>query len=348
MVEFLSVLLAPFVAIAIIATFSIVTLIFLPYYLTVAVLAKLFRPDLTAPIFGDPIFLTTELPQNNAASITNLIPLDGIISTEMACKLFIQRVVEKKNEDKNNMLFYRYRHTWTRFLGLNFWQLPRKPFRAEDHVREYDLDGELELPSPCGQEDLLKKFGALSERPWMEGRSPWEFLVIQDYRTESEPGKPRTALLLRHHHGLIDGYGVMSVIRELSQCPCTLPKINFKASTLLTKMYSYSRIPYDISKELTPCLFPCLSRSKSSSRWPVPSGEMGALEVAFSEPIKVETIRRIKNQLGVSFLAVNLAISIGALKRLLLEQENVDIPAEFPVIFPVPKPNHPGGTNVHL
>ena len=59
--------------------------------------------------------------------------------------------------------------------------------------------------------------------PWEKGKSPWEFLVIQDYRTESEPRTPRMALYLRHHHALIDGYGLVSLLEQLSSCAVSLP-----------------------------------------------------------------------------------------------------------------------------
>ena len=74
---------------------------------------------------------------------------------------------------------------------------------------------------------------------------------------------------------------------------------------------------------------------------------MGNMDVVFSDPIKTETIRRTKNHPGVSFLAVNFGIVTGAFHWLPLEQNNMEIPAEFPIIFSV-ELSHPGGTNVSL
>ena len=229
------------------ATLTVILISFGPYILIVTILAKLYRPNLISPVVGDSIIFTTELPQNGVGNVTHLIPLDGTLSTESVCKIFTQRVLQKKTR-KGELMFYRYRYTWTRFLGYNFWE-PEEDFRAENHVREYDLDEELKLPKPCHEKDILNKYGALTGRAWKAGVSPWELLVIQDYRTEVEPALPRTAILLRYHHALGDGYGIASVIREFSSCPLTLPTINVEVS-FLAKFLPCCRLPYDLSKLL--------------------------------------------------------------------------------------------------
>ena len=342
----ISILITPAIALAIVATVSLILITFLPCYLAVAALAKVIRPELICPVFGDSVMFTTGLPENCKGNLTHLVPLDGNMSTETLCQLFIQRVVNRLGDDqKGNFMFYRYRYTWTHFLGYNFWQ-PEADFRAEEHVREYDLDGDLCLPYPRHEKAVLSKYGALAAQPWKPGISPWEFLVIQDYRTESEPEVPRTAMLLRHHHALVDGYGIASVIREFSGCPYTMPGINMKLS-FIAKLWAYTRIPYDISTWLANSLFPCCSPQKAATQWPAPSQAMGALEIQFSEPINVQAIKIIKDRLGVSFLAVNLALLTGALKRM-LDEEGLEDSCQVPIIFPVPKSDHPGGTNVQL
>ena len=112
----LSVLVIPLGGIIAAATLVTILISFGPYILIVTILAKLYRPNLISPVVGDSIIFTTELPQNCVGNATHLIPLDGVISTESVCKIFTQRVLEKKTKT-GELMFYRYRYTWTRFLG---------------------------------------------------------------------------------------------------------------------------------------------------------------------------------------------------------------------------------------
>ena len=145
-------------------------------------------------------------------------------------------------------MFQRYRQTWTHFLAFSFWQA-EQDFRPEEHMEEIALQSQpFSLPSPS-EKAMLRGFQNLAKRPWKVGRSPWELLVIQDYRTEEGPGTARTAIILLHHHALIDGYGVASVFREFSSSAYTFPEINIKLP-LITRILAYLRIPYDISASI--------------------------------------------------------------------------------------------------
>ncbi|CAG7816278.1 unnamed protein product, partial [Allacma fusca] len=147
--------------------------VIIPLQIGILLLARIFRPDLKFFVFGMNSALTTEDPPENFFNLVNIAVLDGRITCEDFRSKFNVRVLKLK-DSRNNLVYQRLQETFTGFMGYTFWRDLGPSFDLQDHVRDYDYQGELALPSPCSEEDLLRINGPLLTVPWKEDQSPWE------------------------------------------------------------------------------------------------------------------------------------------------------------------------------
>ena len=312
--------------------------ILLPIYKLVQISAKIIRPDL-GPIISDLTAAFTLNPQDKcAANLSNFLILDGNISTERFSQLFKDRIIECKRPS-GEWMFGRFRYAWTEFLGYTFWK-PEKNFSVQSHIREYNLKGELSLPVPCYDKDLRRIIGPITALPWDIERSPWEVLLIHNYKFTEEDADLHTVVLLRAHHALIDGYGYVTLMRKLTQCKYTMPGLNFQNPPLWYKLMAAIKVPWDMAKM-------CVATHDGLKHWHVrPSGQRD-FSAGLTGAIPISSVKAIKNNLGVSYTTVIFAAVAGAIEKL-SQMEKLGVPKKIGVYAPLPMPEHPGGTVNHV
>lgn len=312
--------------------------ILLPCFVTVVVAAKFFRPDL-GHIVSDLSAAFTVNPQNKcSANLTHFLILDGSITTERIRDLFDLRVLKCKRAN-GKLMFSRLRDTWTEFMGYTFWR-PEHNFNVDKHIRQYDLQGELALPVPSYGTDLRRIIGPVTSLKWDSDKSPWEILVIQNYKAFGDNDQIGTVLMIRNHHALIDGRGIVTLMRQLTKCKYSVPEVDYKEPPLLVKLLAPLKVPWDMAKML-------VDTHDGLHAWHGPASGPREFVAGVTEAIPITTIKAIKNKLGVSYTAILFAAVAGALEKF-AQKEGLSVPEKLGVYAPLPLPKHPGGTVNHL
>ena len=313
------------------------TIALIPVWLIVSAVAKISRPDL-GPIISDMSSIFTLKPADECAgSLIHYLILDGTMDKERFRELWKERVMHARRLS-GDLMFPRFRDTWTEFLGYSFWK-PEQKFSLKRHIRDYDLKGDLALPSPCRSNDLKRVIGGIAGKLYTRDRSPWEILLIQNYRADNDP-RPKTVIVVRHHHALIDGYGLVSMIRHLFETKYPLPRLQFPKPPLWYRVLAPLKMPYDSAVMY-------LNSTDGLKEWRSAQSENTVqLEGSMTSAITIEKVKSVKNRLKVSYNAVLFAAIAGGFERM-VKQEKLNIPESLGIHYPVPRPGHPGGTVNH-
>ena len=201
------------------------------------------------------------------------------------------------------------------------------------------------LPPTCTEDDLRRITGDSIAKPWVEGQSPWEILIVPDYRTNQDPEKTASLAILRIHHAMIDGYSILTMLLRFSDSlnvKRVLPNVpKLSLSQQLTRpLLLLLKLPYDLAE------FTVDSYDGPNSWNFLDQNLSGKYHVFFSDVIHVGTIKKIRKRYGVDFNATVYSICSGSIRRLMLESGH-ELPESLSVLVPFPLSNHPGGLVVH-
>ena len=310
--------------------------VWLPLLLIAIISAKFFRPSLGPIAQGTCLAFMTGPPQKDSTNLLHILVLDDGMSVTEFRTLFHDRVIQKKGPT-GELAFPHFRNTWEEFMFHTFWK-PESNYSTGRHIRDYDLEGEFKLPSPCSMEDVQKILGSLVDKPWPDDFSPWEILLIKNFKTAQDDLRSTTALIFRHSHGLIDGYGLVSVIKELSGSKYDLPLPNFPEAPVHERILSAMKVPYYLG--------PDSLDAPHDTHWMARKSGSPQLIASMTELISVQRIKEIKNKLAVSYATVLFTAAGGALERIFAE-EKLTVPDAIDAWTASPLPNHPGGTVNH-
>lgn len=239
-------------------------------------------------------------------SATNRMIINGLYTVDRMDldtlrRLFVERVLGAEGGAR-----------WPRFTlrvieqaGRHYWE-PDPEFAIERHI----------LAAPGGdavrtKADLQRYLGALVAQPLPEDRPRWQLLLVP----ELEGG--RTAFVVRVHHVMGDGIGLIPVLFSLED-PQDEPAPGDPARDPALKVARPPR-----SKLLTalklPLAFPLVLLRKllaRADRSPVHGPELsGEKRVAWSDPIPLERIGAIRRGHGASVNDVLLTAVAGAFRR---------------------------------
>ena len=179
-------------------------------------------------------------------------------------------------------------------------------------------------------------------RPWVEGRSPWEILIVPDYRTNQEPEKAGSVAILRVHHAMIDGYSILTMLLRFShslnvkRVLPNFPKLS-PSQQLTRPLLLLLKMPYDFAE------FALDSIDGWHLLWKPLSRKYHAF---LSDEINVATMKKIRKKYGVDYNATVYSITAGSIRRLMLASGH-ELPESLSVLVPFPLPNHPGGLVLH-
>ncbi len=244
-------------------------------------------------------------------SATNRMIINGLYTVdrmdlETLRRLFVERVLAAEGGAR-----------WPRFMlrvvlqgGRPFWE-PDPEFAIERHI----------LTAPGGEgvrtkADLQRYLGALVSQPLPVDRPLWQFLHVP----ELEGGK--TAFIVRVHHCMGDGIGLIPVLFSLEDPPGELktgePAPGEPARDPALKVARRPRSKLATALKL-PVAFPVVLLRKLLARAdksPVHGPELsGDKRVAWSEAIPFTRIQAIKGNHGASINDVLLTAVVGAFRR---------------------------------
>ena len=229
-----------------------------------------------------------------------------------------------------------------------FWKWD-KNFSLNHHIRVYDnQEPELKLPEVCTEEDLKRVTGGLISRPFPEGRSPWEILLIPKYRAgDNESGKEQTVIVFRIHHAMADGYSILKMLLKLFNVEGSkVPKPNFPKLSLWQRLVRVLvfpfRLPFDIASQMVVDSF------DGNNCWHLLDTKLTRqYHTFFSDQVPVEQIKEIKNKYEIGYNAAVYSIAAGGVRRL-MQEAGQKVPKNLSCFVPFPLPKHPGGLVVHV
>ena len=342
-----------FVAIFIVPVILPVILIFYALSLLaqklVAVLAKIFRPDLPQLLGSFDVLPATGYPDKHPDNVIIFqFICNGQVPLDFLRQQFQQRIINYCDQD-GQLKYQKLRQVWTQFCGFLFWKWDEN-FHLNHHVRQYDLtEPELAISYPCTEQALMNVMAGLLSKPFFSGRSPWEMLLLPDYQyLDDKTGKIRigSVLTLRIHHALADGLSIFKLVNQLFSIQVDkFPSANFPHLSPLRKLLHFAimvlKFPYDLAHTLVH------SRDGPNS-WHIVDKKLSGRYVTFSsDRIPMVTIKAIKNKSGVGYNTAVYAITAGAISRL-MRQTGQEVPESMKTMVPFPLPNHPGGLVNHV
>ncbi|CAG7653457.1 unnamed protein product [Allacma fusca] len=212
------------------------------------ILAKVFRPDLKCLITGLNTLFTIGKGSNFPMNTMGVVILNGPATVDLFQQLLTERVLSIKNSD-GELLYVGLKLQCVKFLTVPFWKEDLN-FDLKNHVRYYDYTGALELPNAPSEMDLHNVLGKLIKLPWKKNQSPWEMLLIQNYK-----GENYTGFVVRLNHVLADGLSIFEMFKLLSKSEWSIPV--FKRTKIeISKWQRMGRAlktPYDLFSNLLLC-----------------------------------------------------------------------------------------------
>ncbi|CAL8129086.1 unnamed protein product [Orchesella dallaii] len=294
---------------------------FLVYRFLVSKVAHFLDPNLGSMIRGISSLMSAHTPYSRPFNIVVLaIYLDNPIEKTRLVSLVNERIFEKGMypELKQEII--------TRF-GFHFWRnLEPSDFSLNNHIRLYNGKEENsengnENNAEISQAEVLQFVGYLSKLPFQPKRSPWEAIIINNYRDPSKPSA-KSVIIFRAHHCFIDAYSIINILRKLvsfapkmSVEPIQTPKLGLGKRFLLSLSYivSYPHelFKYGLNGDVNPWVEPS---AKSAS---------GKVNVYESAPIEIAKLKALKNSLGVSMTCLLNTIFIGGVQGLMKTKHQI-------------------------
>ena len=342
MLTALTVLIAP----ATLAFAAVSLLLLRPF---VALLARILRSDLADIMYNRGQIFAFE-PVYTKSSLTVLMHLvcDGTVSLESLREQFRRQLLPSVWNKNKGDDYVRLRQLWTQYCGYLFWQW-EADFRVEKHVREYDYEEpELALPKGgvCSEEHLKGITGAISERAYSPGQSPWEMLLIKNYKSSNNTdGHPQCVIVLRMHHTLTDIISMIKLILRLfDQETVSFAKARFRQTSAVERLWRNVKValraPYDVASNL-------VDVHDGKNCWSMENKQLTKhYHTLFSNPVPVGKIKEIMKKYGVSYNAAIYSVTGGAMVKLMTEAGQ-KVPDQLSTFMPYPLPDHPGGLVNH-
>ena len=289
------------------------------------------------------IFALESFETTSSCNIVVHSVFDGHISLESLRALFVSKFLPSVSNPKSDP-YARLRQFWVKNMGFMWWVWVAD-FRIQKHIRLYDYtESDLAIPTGiCSEEDLKAVTASLLAKPFEAEQSPWELLLIENYRSnENFDGHPQCVLALRIHHALADGISILQMMLRLvggdevtgfvkprSPQPSLVGKI---AKILLVAL----RGPYDLASTYVDCFdFPNCWYVKDK-------GRRKEYHVFFSNVVPVWKIKEIMKKHKVCYNAVLYSIAAGAIVKL-MNEVGQQVPAKLSTMFSYPLANRPQG-----
>ena len=204
------------------------------------------------------------------------------------------------------------------------------------------------LPEVCTEEDLKRVTGDLISKPFAQGRSPWEIMIIPKYRaSNNDTGKDQMVIVFRIHHAMADGYSILKMMLKLFNMEGSkVPRPNFPTLSTWQKIVRALvlplRLPFDIASQFI------VDSVDGTNCWHLLDTKLTRqYHSFFSDQVPVDRIKEIKNKYGIGYNAAVYAVAAGGIRRL-MQEAGQKLPSSLSCFVPFPLPKHPGGLVVHV
>ena len=307
------------------------------------------RPDLAGIMFNRGQYFALEsVHAKPSSTIVMHLVCDGTICLERLRQQFQRQLILSQSNVHTPDSYSRFRQLWTQYAGYTFWQW-ESDFSVEKHIREYDYDdSELALPAGiCSENDLKRITAAVVAKPYPSGQSPWEILVIENYKSSNNnEGHPQFVLVLRIHHLLADRISIVKLLLRLfDQENLSFAQARFRQMSLAERIWRNVKVavraPFDLVSKF-------LEGYDGKNCWyMVDTQKAKKYHAFFSNRIPVNKVKEIMRKHKVCYNAAIYSVTAGAITKLMTEAGQ-RVPAQLSCVFPHPLPNHPGGLVNHL
>ncbi len=248
------------------------------------------------------------------------------------------------------------------------------PYWADDPNFNINLHLQrIALPSPGGWRELRALASGIFSRPLDRSRPLWEITFVEGLETVTQVPPGSVALIAKIHHAALDGVGgadLMTVLYDLSAESKPIPDPEpFNPAPLPNELNVVTRSAMDFAKN--PLKLPRILAQTAVST--VKAGVVSRVQraelptVPFTAPptrlnkvvsaqrkwnaalISLDRVKTLKNALGVTLNDVMLAICAGALRRYLLEKDELpskSLVAMIPISVRDPSEKGEGGNKV--
>lgn len=235
----------------------------------------------------------------NRNFINGLFVVDGTIDMEEFRQLIMSRVVQNVEEPSYVRMRKRIVQRYWRYI----WQ-DEPDFDIKKHIRRLEGGG------PRSEEDLQKMLGENFSSPMREDISPWEILVTP----LDLPGKDQTAICIRIHHAIGDGFAMIGLFARLMDKKPELLRVKKPVAT-----------PCDKQKQVWKAILTgplaLLSVALSTADNPFPATKMsGEKCFSWTKTIDLELVKEIKARTGTTVNDVLSTCLAGSLRRYLKSQ----------------------------
>ncbi|CAG7817242.1 unnamed protein product, partial [Allacma fusca] len=135
---------------------------------------------------------------------------DGNMSLDSFKETFREKMLLAKNPD-GTFVDPEYQQFYSKWFGFLFWEWDRN-FNLNQHFTLIKKSNNRPTSEPELKE-ILKK---LMWKPFEPRKSPWEFLLLQNYQSDSDANTsfPKSVLIYRIHHGLCDGTKIIRLLLQ--------------------------------------------------------------------------------------------------------------------------------------
>ena len=233
------------------------------------------------------------------------------------------------------------RQAVVQFMGFFFWKNDTS-FDVKNHVKLY---GNEELEIVESHRKLNEIWNELSMKPFDAGRSPWEVIVIPDFRENKYcgEGRARWVMIFRWHHCLSDGFSILNLLSSIAIFDITKVAKNHDLSTPRSFLSSCS-MATQLIFSAPYVILELLCQRKDKNEWHLNEKKLTRYwHMGVGKNLPISTIQDIKMSLNVSFSAVLLAGVAGTLRQMMASQdgEGKKLPESITCGIPLPIYKHP-------
>ena len=287
--------------------------------------------------------------KNPKCSLVTVVILEGTLGLEKVRQLFQSRILEPKYSN-GKLKKPEVQEYITKRCGFLFWKWEER-FDIKEHIRTYDYAGKLrdQLQNgtrPVNAEMLMEVCDELVYKPFKPSTSPWEVFVINNYReSDSGTGPVSTALVVRIHHCLGDGFTILKTLtldltEGKQELDSTVPKFVLPKFSFLRALRLFFSAPYEFLSEA--------KNAVDTNSWHVPEKQLKrSNNSAISPKLSIEWVKEVKLLNKASFTGVILECFTGALRKFMSEA-GYSVPDSIHCVTPLPIPNHPDKMRNHL
>lgn len=317
----------------------------------IALLAKIRHPDLSEMATCATTICENANGSKNNPRMVHIVELlfEKQLDFSQLVTEFSSRAVNKIQGKEEKLQYPNLQRHLTSWLGFWFWKNDQN-FDVKNHITCSNLNKDF-----VTSEDLRQLEQQLLCKPFAEGKSPWEILMIPntllpkkesilsscDSNFLTHPSDLTTTVIFRCSHTLADGYSVKKLLEAVSTVKVSpLLKINYPSKTALQKLFFPLKFYYTMAECQVLALSDFSFKMRESDKSSIDS-------LQSSDVIPLQLIRQIKDAHGVSFTSVIICIVAGALRKLWLKK-NGQLCDSVPCAIPLPKPGHPDTLTNHL